>query len=183
MLFSKILFKLISSIYSSQRGHSNNHFSFYANFKLITDFENDTIVYTKRYMYIQHPCIYPLQDDKISDWSKLKQIAHYILSALKMENKYHIRKKAMWENEKLLVTCNSSFLHNVFHMYMSLVRQNAVLCGNGLSYKALNFRIAYITNTTRFTTWTIVRHTFQLLITGGNQWERNLFNPFPNYKF
>ena len=32
----------------------------------------------------------PLPDDKILDWSKLKQIEDGILSAFKMENKYHI---------------------------------------------------------------------------------------------
>ena len=34
--------------------------------------------------------------------------------------------------EKLLVTSNFSFSHNVFYGYISLVRQNAVLCGNGV---------------------------------------------------
>ena len=34
--------------------------------------------------------------------------------------------------EKLLVTSNFSFSHNVFHSYVSLVRQNAGLRGNGL---------------------------------------------------
>ena len=33
---------------------------------------------------------------------------------------------------KLLVTSNFSFSHNVFYSYISLVCQNAVLCGNGL---------------------------------------------------
>ena len=40
--------------------------------------------------------------------------------------------KTLLEKEKLLVTSNFSFSHNVFHSYMFLVRQNAVLCGNGL---------------------------------------------------
>ena len=35
--------------------------------------------------------------------------------------------------EKLLDTSNFSFSHNVFHSYLSLVRQNAALCGNGLT--------------------------------------------------
>ena len=34
--------------------------------------------------------------------------------------------------EKLLVTSNFSFSHNVSNSYISLVRQNAVLCANGL---------------------------------------------------
>ena len=35
--------------------------------------------------------------------------------------------------EKLLITSNFSFSHYVFHSYMSLVRQNEVLFGNGLT--------------------------------------------------
>ena len=38
----------------------------------------------------------------------------------------HVGEKTFWENEKLLF----SFSHNVFHIYISLVRQNAALCGN-----------------------------------------------------
>ena len=38
----------------------------------------------------------------------------------------------MWEKEKLLVTNNSSFSH-VLYSYISLVWQNAILCGNGLT--------------------------------------------------
>ena len=36
------------------------------------------------------------------------------------------------EKEKLLVTSSFSFSHYVFHSYISLVPQNAALCGNGL---------------------------------------------------
>ena len=32
----------------------------------------------------------------------------------------------------LLVTSNFSFSHNIFHRYISLMRQNAALSGNGL---------------------------------------------------
>ena len=42
----------------------------------------------------------------------------------------HCNKK---EKLKLLVTSNFSFSHNVFHGYISLVCQNAVLCGNELN--------------------------------------------------
>ena len=45
-----------------------------------------------------------------------------------MENK-----ETLWENDKLLVTSNFSFSHNVFHSYISLVHQNAVPCDNGLN--------------------------------------------------
>ena len=33
------------------------------------------------------------------------------------------------EKERLFVTSNFSFSHNVFHSYVSLVHQNAALCG------------------------------------------------------
>ena len=37
------------------------------------------------------------------------------------------------KKEKLLVTSNFSFSHNVFHSYISLVPQNAASCCNGLN--------------------------------------------------
>ena len=49
-----------------------------------------------------------------------------------MEIKYQTGLKTLWEKEELLVTSNVSFSHNVFHSYISLVCQNAALCGNGL---------------------------------------------------
>ena len=47
----------------------------------------------------------------------------------------HIKwKKTLREKEKLLVTSNFFFSHNVFkRLYISVVHQNAVLCGNGLT--------------------------------------------------
>ena len=71
---------------------------------------------------------------QILDWSKLKQIADDILKGIEMQNKYPIGWKTLWEKEKLLVTSNFSFSHNVFHNYISLVHQNAALCGNGLRF-------------------------------------------------
>ena len=50
-----------------------------------------------------------------------------------MENKCHTWWKTLWEKGKLLVTSNFSFSHNFFHSYISLVRRNAALCGNGLT--------------------------------------------------
>ena len=45
------------------------------------------------------------------------------------------------EKEKLLVTSNFSFSHNVFHSYiLSLQLQNAAMCGNGLT-KQQNYRL------------------------------------------
>ena len=68
-----------------------------------------------------------------------------------MENKYHIGQTILWENEKLLVTSNFSFSHNIFHSYKSLVCPSAVLCGNGLikiewivSEKMSNLKVSII---------------------------------------
>ena len=43
------------------------------------------------------------------------------------------------EKRRNCVTSNFSFSHNVFHSYISLVLQNAVLCGNGLINKVRAF--------------------------------------------
>ena len=42
-----------------------------------------------------------------------------------MKCKCHIGSKTSREKEKLLVTSDFSFSHNVFHSYKSLVHQNA----------------------------------------------------------
>ena len=52
--------------------------------------------------------------------------------------------------EKLLVTSDFSFCHNVFHSYISLVRQNAVLCGNGLTYDEILAISILKANTNKF---------------------------------
>ena len=51
--------------------------------------------------------------------------------------------KTLWEKEKLLVPSNFSFSHNVFHNYISILHQNAALCGNGIltHYQTTNFRL------------------------------------------
>ena len=48
------------------------------------------IVRKRPILFLFH-CFNSLPDDKILDWSKLKQIADAILSAFKMKNKCHIR--------------------------------------------------------------------------------------------
>ena len=53
-----------------------------------------------------------------------------------MKNKCHIGYKTLWE-KKILVTSNFSFSQNVFYSYISSVRQNGALCGNGFKKKAL----------------------------------------------
>ena len=45
-----------------------------------------------------------------------------------------VRKGEIACYKQLLVTSNFSFSHNVFHSYISLMRQNAALCRNGLSH-------------------------------------------------
>ena len=52
-----------------------------------------------------------------------------------MKKKCQIGWKTLREKEKLLVTSNFSFSHNVFHSYISLEHKNAVLCGNGLIHQ------------------------------------------------
>ena len=49
-----------------------------------------------------------------------------------MKNKSHIVLKTLRVKEKLLVKSNFSSSHSVFQSYISLVRQNAELCGIGL---------------------------------------------------
>ena len=49
----------------------------------------------------------------------------------------------MLKKKKLLVTSNSSFSDNVFYSYMYSVRQNAVLCGNGLTLAEIEIKRMY----------------------------------------
>ena len=58
-------------------------------------------------------------DNKILDWSELAQIADDTLKCI--------------QNEKKSITSNFSFCHNIFHICISLVHQNAALWGNGIS--------------------------------------------------
>ena len=72
-----------------------------------------------------------------------------------MINKYHIGKKTLWEKEKLLVPSNFSFSHNVFHSYISFVRQNEALYGYGLTLsQTAHFRL--------FQTERVCRRQFQI---------------------
>ena len=57
-----------------------------------------------------------------------------------MKIKCHIGLKTLREKEKLLVSSNFAFSHNVFHNNISLVRQNAALCGNGLKAETKIYR-------------------------------------------
>ena len=51
--------------------------------------------------------------------------------------KCNIGKKTLLEKEKLLVTSNFSFPHNIFHNYIFEVDQNAAFCGNGLKKNSI----------------------------------------------
>ena len=54
----------------------------------------------------------------------------------------------MWEKEKLLITSNFSFSHNVFKRLVSQRRQKVLLCGNGSSYvKVLDTFLLYLHKT------------------------------------
>ena len=50
-----------------------------------------------------------------------------------MKNECHKVENIMRNGKIACYTCNFSFSHNVFHSYISLVCQNAALCGNWLS--------------------------------------------------
>ena len=50
---------------------------------------------------------------------------------------YLIELKTLWEKEKLLVTSNFSFSHNVFKSCLLLMCQNEYLWSNGLYYSCL----------------------------------------------
>ena len=58
-----------------------------------------------------------------------------------MENKFHIGKKALRDEEKLLVTSSCSFSHNFFHGYISYARQNVALGGTGLKVIPLSNKL------------------------------------------
>ena len=75
----------------------------------------------------------PLPDDKILDWSKLKQTADDILKCIKNEHIVPYRVENIVR--KGAIACNKQFLlfHNVFYSYISLKPENAALCGNGLT--------------------------------------------------
>ena len=70
----------------------------------------------------------------------------------------------MLEKEKLLVTSDFSFSHDVFHSYIYLVCQNVALCGNGLILKYRRVQLVHLKRST-------------------NTSKHILVNPFPNDKF
>ena len=59
----------------------------------------------------------PLPDEKLLNWSKLKEIADDILKCIESEKKVLYRVETLWEKEKLVVTSNFSFSHDVFYSY------------------------------------------------------------------
>ena len=71
-------------------------------------------------------------DDKVLDWSKLKQIADDILKVyLKWKISTIYGRNIVRKGE---IACNMQFLlfSHVFLSCISLVRPNTALCGNGL---------------------------------------------------
>ena len=53
----------------------------------------------------------------------------------------------MRKRKKRVVTRNFSFSHHVFYSYISLVCQNAVLCGNGLNCSTFGKQSGILTTT------------------------------------
>ena len=78
------------------------------------------------------------------------QIQHQIKYDVKNMNKwgynYLIGLKTLWEKEKLLVTSNFSFSHNVFKSCLLLMRQNEYLWNRGLGYNYLSSVTAFKLN-------------------------------------
>ena len=56
-----------------------------------------------------------------------------------MEIKYYVGRKHCEKRRNWLVTSNFSFSYIVLPSYISLVRQNVVLCGNGLNVIVLKY--------------------------------------------
>ena len=81
------------------------------------------------------------------------------------------------ENEKLLVTSNFSFSHNVFFSYISLVRQNMTLCGNGLNQLDLS---TMVRKTLCKMEKMLVTYIFSFSHSDYKACLRQLLNPFPN---
>ena len=78
----------------------------------------------------------PLPDDKILDWSKLKQVADNILKCISKEKLMSYRIENIVRKVEIACFKQFSFAHNVFHSYKSLVRQNAAMCCNELMHSA-----------------------------------------------
>ena len=93
-------------------------------------------------MFLIFFSINPLPDDKILDWSKLKQITDDILKCIQNGNKVQYRTENIVRKGE--IACYKQFLlfsqcfH--FHSFISLVRQNAALCGEKLMDIKLHFK-------------------------------------------
>ena len=77
--------------------------------------------------------INPLPDDKILDWSNFEtNCRQHFKVHLKWKISTMLGRKNCEKRRNCLLQAISPFLTVVFHSYISLVRQNVVLCGNGL---------------------------------------------------
>ena len=108
-------------------------------------------------------CVNPLQDDKILDLSKLKQIADH--------SAYEILKLVPYrvEKENLLITSIVCFSHNVFHSFIFSVRQNAALCGNGLTLSQTT--ISRLIQTGRINLQTTISNLTKMADSSPNWWK------------
>ena len=62
----------------------------------------------------------------------------------KWGNSYLIELKTLWEKEKLLVTSNFFFTHNVFKSCLLLMRQNEYLWSKGLKSFFQETKTSYV---------------------------------------
>ena len=70
----------------------------------------------------------PFPNDKILDWSILKEFANF----MKMAECFPNGQNTLWEKEKLLVTSNFSFSHSVFKRHVLQTCENKGLFAKGL---------------------------------------------------
>ena len=106
----------------------------------------------------------PLPDDKILDWSKLKQSADDNFEFDVNTRKFSKLVETLWVKEKLLVTSNFSFSHSVFKRPVSQGRQKVSLCGNGLILRQnqVLLTLSEMTNFTFFQIESVCRLQFQI---------------------
>ena len=79
--------------------------------------------------------INPLPDDKILDWSKLKQSAD---DNFEFDVNNRKLSKLVENTVGKGVTSNFSFSHCVFKRLVSQGRQKVSLCGNGLKFRGMD---------------------------------------------
>ena len=74
----------------------------------------------------------PLPDDKTLDRTKLKQTADNILKCIENEKLVSYKVENIVRKEEIVCHKQFRLFSRCFHSYISFVRLNVALCGNGL---------------------------------------------------